>query len=186
MEDRTSPTDLPLLAAIRVAKGHSVDDILASVADALRADGLAVTGFIQHDRPAGDECCGQILLEDLASGETHVISQALGSAARGCRLDPQALAAVAGPLRGRIETEPDFLILNRFGKGESEGQGFRAAIEEACARGVPLLTAVRDAYVEAWQEFAGDLGLLLPPEPDRAIDWARRAASVRTATIEPA
>lgn len=185
MEDRMSPTELPLLAAIRVAKGHSVDDILAAVARALAEDGLAVTGFIQHDRPADGDCCGTIELEDLASGATHVISQPLGSAARGCRLDPQALAAVAGPLIARIECEPHFLILNRFGKGESEGQGFRAAIEEACARGVPFLTAVRDAYVEAWQDFSGDLGLLLPPDADRVIDWARRAAATRARVSEP-
>lgn len=177
---------VPLLAAIRVAKGRSVDDILAIVARRLAEDGAIVAGFIQHDRPDDGECCGQIELEDLSSGTCHVISQTLGPGARGCRLDPRALAAVAGPLRARIEARPDFLILNRFGKGESEGQGFRAAIEEACMRGIPMLTAVRDAYVDAWDVFSGDLGLLLPPDTQEVIDWARRALACSARQSETA
>ena len=65
--------------------------------------------------------------------------------------------------------------LNRFGKGESEGQGFRAVIEDACMRGIPVLTAVREAYVEAWEAFAGDLGLLLPPDRAAVTGWTDRA-----------
>lgn len=165
----------PLQAAIRVEKDRSVDDILDAVARTMRSEGWMAAGFLQRENTQEGECCGQIELEDIATGARHIISQALGSGARGCRLDPRALADVAGPLLTRIEADPDLLILNRFGKGESEGHGFRAVIEEACMRGIPMLTAVREAYVEAWQEFSGDLGILLAPDRDQAIDWARRA-----------
>lgn len=167
----------PLQAAIRVGKDRSVDDILDAVARALRGEGRLVVGFLQRQDTREGECCGRIELEDIATGDRHVISQALGSAARGCRLDPQALAAVAGPLLARVEAGPDLMILNRFGKGEAEGQGLRAVIGEACMRGVPVLTAVREGYVEAWRAFSGDLGILLAPERDPAIDWARRAVA---------
>lgn len=167
--------DIPLQAAIRVERHHSVDDILEGAARALQADGLSVAGFLQRESAGDGECCNRIDLEDIASGERHIISQALGSGARGCRLDPQALAGVAGPLLASLDRQPDLLILNRFGKGESEGQGLRAVIEEACARGIPLLTVVRENYVEAWQAFAGELGVVLPPNQASAIEWAREA-----------
>lgn len=165
----------PLQAAIRVEKDRPVDDILDAVARALLKEGRTVAGFLQRENTEDGECCGEIQLEDIATGARHVISQALGAGARGCRLDPRALADVAGPLFVRVEAGPDLLILNRFGKGESEGQGFRAVIEEACMRGIPMLTAVREGYVEAWQQFSGDLGILLPPDRDAVIDWARGA-----------
>lgn len=167
--------DVPLLAAIRVTKDRPVDDLLEEAARLVRAEGLAVAGFVQRESTGDGECCGEIVLEDLASGQCHVISQPLGAGARGCRLDPQALAAVAGPLPASLDAGPALLILNRFGKGESEGQGFRAAIEDACMRGIPVLTAVREAYVEAWEAFAGDLGLLLPPDREAVTGWAGRA-----------
>jgi len=167
--------DIPLQAAIRVDGHRSVDDILEAVARALQAEGLSVAGFLQRASDGNGECCNQIDLEDIATGERHVISQALGSGARGCRLDSQALAGVAGPLLASLDRRPDLLVLNRFGKGESEGQGFRAVIEEACARGIPLLTAVRENYVEAWQGFVGELGIVLPPNQAGVIEWAREA-----------
>ncbi|GEO86534.1 MULTISPECIES: DUF2478 domain-containing protein [Alphaproteobacteria] len=172
-------TDLaiPLQAAIRVEKDRPVDDIFEAVAELLRAEGLVVAGFLQWERTDDGACCGRIELEDLASGERHQISQALGPGARGCRLDPQALAHVAGRLLSGLENDPDLLILNRFGKGEAEGQGFRAVMEEACARDIPVLIAVRESYVEAWERFAGDLGLLLPPDRGPVVDWVRRAVA---------
>lgn len=167
--------DFPLQAAIRVERDRPVDDILEAVARVLQKEGMTVAGFLQRESAGDGECCNRIDLEDIASGEHHIISQALGSGARGCRLDPQALAGVAGPLLAGLDRRPDLLILNRFGKGEAEGQGFRAVIEDACARGIPLLTAVRENYVEAWQGFAGELGAVLAPDQAGVIEWARAA-----------
>lgn len=50
--------------------------------------------------------------------------------AKGCRLDPRALAALSGSLLGELDAGTQLLVLNRFGKGESEGHGFRAVIEQ--------------------------------------------------------
>lgn len=166
--------DLPLLAGIRVGKDQSVDAILEAAARALIGEGVNVVGYLQRETIADGDCCDEIELEDITSGKRHLISQALGKGARGCRLDPVALAAVAGPLVSVIDENPDLLILNRFGKGESEGQGFRAAIEAAYASGIPVLVAVREAYVDAWQLFAGELGILLPPDHAHVLEWMER------------
>ncbi|MFC3165540.1 DUF2478 domain-containing protein [Ciceribacter thiooxidans] len=165
----------PLQAAIHVQRDRPVDDILRATALALSADGQTVIGFLQWEGTGDGECCGEIALQDIGTGELITISQALGSGARGCRLDPQALAAVAGSLLARLDDDTDLLVLNRFGKGESEGQGFRAVIEEACIRGIPVLTVVRDEYLPAWEEFSGEFGCLLAPDRQNVLDWARRA-----------
>lgn len=165
----------PLQAAIRVTRDHPVDSILEATARSLVADGRKVVGYLQREGAGEGECCGEIALEDIATGELVTISQALGSGARGCRLDPQALVGVAGSLLARLDDDTDLMILNRFGKGESEGQGFRAVIEEACIRGIPVLTVVRDEYVQAWEQFSGEFGCLLKPDPEAVLTWSRRA-----------
>lgn len=175
MEDHMNDFAFPLQAAISVTRDSPVDDILEATARALGADGRKVVGFLQWEGTGDGECCGEIALQDIGTGELVTISQSLGSGARGCRLDPQALASVAGSLLARLDDDTDLLILNRFGKGESEGQGFRAVIEEACIRGIPALTVVRDEYLPAWQQFSGELGCLLAPDRQDVLDWARRA-----------
>ena len=112
--------EFPLQAAIRVERDRPVDDILEAVARVLQKEGVIVAGFLQRESAGDGEFCNRIDLEDIASGEHHIISQALGSGARGCRLDPQALAGVAGPLLAGLDRRPDLLILNRFGKMEVE------------------------------------------------------------------
>lgn len=175
MEDHMNTFAFPLQAAIHVTRDNPVDDILEVTALVLGADGRKVIGFLQREGTDDGECCGEIALQDIDTGELFTISQALGSGARGCRLDPQALAAVAGSLLARLDDDTDLLLLNRFGKGESEGQGFRAVIEEACIRGIPALTVVRDEYLPAWKQFSGELGCVLAPDRQDVLDWARRA-----------
>lgn len=165
-------TAFPLLAAVRYGKDDAIDALLEAVVRDLQARGARVAGYVQRESDTGAGCCPTTHLEDVTSGVRHVISQPLGAGARGCRLDPQALAALCGELQARLAGGVDLLVLNRFGKGESQGHGFRAAIERAMLAHVPVLTAVQDAYLDAWQDFAGDFGTVLPAARDAVEDWA--------------
>ena len=169
----------PMLAAILAAKDVTVDQLLASVAHRARQAGLRVAGFLQRRETGGEECCRDIEIEHIGTGVTQIISQALGSGSKGCRLDPAALADVAGALLAELDDGADILILNRFGKGETEGHGFRSIIETAYARRIPVLTVVRETYVEGWNDFAGDCGVLLAPESQAVLGWLDRVAESR-------
>ncbi|WP_136656679.1 DUF2478 domain-containing protein [Nitratireductor sp. XY-223] len=167
------------LAAIRFGKDFHVDGVFDAAIAALRADGVRVAGFVQRETVDPTSCCDITYLEDVTTGDRHRISQALGAGSRGCKLDPQALAGVCGDLIGTLDRSVDLLVLNRFGKGESDGHGFRTVIEKALDLGIPVLTAVRDTYAPAFEEFAGDLALLLPAEADAVAEWGRAAADGR-------
>lgn len=169
----------PTLAAILAAKDVPVDQLLASVAQQARRAGLRVAGFLQHRETGGEECCRDIEIEHIGTGVTQIISQSLGSGSRGCRLDPAALADVAGSLLAELDDGAEMLILNRFGKGETEGHGFRSVIETAYASRVPVLTVVRETYVEGWNDFAGDCGVLLAPDSKAVLGWWDRVMEAR-------
>jgi len=160
-----------LFAAVHFADGFDIDQIIDEVMSALKHKGFNLAGYLQREMPADDDCCSTLYLESIADGKRAQISQALGAGSKGCRLDPAALAVLANDLCNEITADTDMLIVNRFGKGESEGQGFRIAMERAMELGVPVLTAVRDEYIEAWHEFCGEFGLELAPRPESIIAW---------------
>ncbi|MEM5493425.1 DUF2478 domain-containing protein [Hoeflea sp. AS16] len=167
-------TDVPRLAAVRIADDTPTDCLLERVVRTLQDEGSTVAGFIQRQGCQDLSGHAEMLLEEICGGQRFCISQPLGKNSRGCRLDPRAIADIAGPLLEAIESKPDLLVLNRFGKGESEGQGFRTVLEKAFMLGIPVLTSVKQAYVPAWEAFAGDFAVSLPPSRETVLDWSRR------------
>jgi hypothetical protein len=163
--------ETPVLAAIRATAGTAVDTILAEAAAVLRSWDVNVQGIVQEEffGPEGTKPITR--LRDVADGSLMQISQDLGPNARGCRLDPGALAAATRRLETIVESGADLLILNRFGRSESEGTGLRPIIEAAILMGIPVLIAVRDEYVAAWDTFHAGMATWLPAESQRVLDW---------------
>ncbi|WP_075995916.1 DUF2478 domain-containing protein [Salaquimonas pukyongi] len=165
------------IAAIRFGDEDAIDDILEDVARRMQDRGSRVDGFLQRETAGEGGCCATMHLESMDGQTIGTISQNLGRHSRGCRLDPAALAALCGPLITRLDVGCDLLIINRFGKGESLGAGFRSAIEHAFLRGIPVLTAVRKTYLEAWMAFTNGEYCLLPPQADAVEAWALQTAA---------
>lgn len=141
-----------------------VDDLLMELADRLTTRGLRIAGAVQKNGPdQPDRPCDMDLI--LLTGHRRIrISQSLGPNARGCRLDPQGLADAVGEVEASLADRPapDLMIVNKFGRQEAEGSGFRTAIATALARDVPVLVGVRDSYQPALLEWAGELAMPVP------------------------
>ncbi|MAS03300.1 MAG: hypothetical protein CL534_01130 [Ahrensia sp.] len=174
------------IAAVRFGDGDRIDEVLETVVRAVQSRGYSAAGYLQRETPDGPGCCPATFLEDVSSGEQLRITQALGAGSRGCRLDPQALADISGRLLSAIRPSTELLVLNRFGKGESDGHGFRSVIESACGLGVPVLTAVRETYEPAWSEFTAGIGTFLPPDAEAVTQWALGSTAVRRRTRDAA
>jgi len=174
------------IAAVRFDEGVRIDALLEAVVRAVQSRGYPVAGYLQRETPDGPDCCPATFLEDVSSGVQMRITQALGTGSRGCRLDPQALADVSGRLLSVVQPSTDLLVLNRFGKGESDGHGFRSVIENACGLGVPVLTAVRKTYEPFWNEFAAGIGTFLKPDAKVVTQWALQSIAARRRTRDAA
>jgi hypothetical protein len=165
------------LAAVIYQTGFRIDAFLATIACSLRAEGFKLAGTIQENASGAETSCSAMTLVDLASNVRFAISQDLGSAALGCRLDPRGLAEAESPLAATLDTGPDLVILNKFGKAEAEGGGLRNTFIRAIETGIPILTAARPPYTEAWNRFHGGLAVDLPPDFDTVRSWCRSAAT---------
>ena len=71
--------------------------------------------------------------------------------------------------------KPDLLVVNRFGRLESEGAGMIAEIGAAVAEGEAVLIAVPLRYADAWNAFADGLDAQIRPEISELDRWWRAA-----------
>jgi glycosyltransferase involved in cell wall biosynthesis len=67
------------------------------------------------------------------------------------------------------------LIVNKFGKHEAEGRGFRAVIAEALALGMPVIVGVNGLNLAGFEEFTSGLATRLPPDCEALAAWVSQA-----------
>lgn len=149
------------------------DALLTRTATLAEARGLALAGCVQLniDRAGSEEC--DMDLRILGGGPLVRINQRLGAGSHGCKLDPGALEMAVAEVSGRIDGAA-ILMLNKYGKHEASGRGFRPLIGEALAQGLVVVLGVNRLNLEAFQEFAGDLAEELAPDPSQIVQFMQR------------
>lgn len=165
-----------MLGYVTGAERGQADLVLAKVVAELRRVGLSLAGVVQVNEEFDPARPCHMDLHVLAGAEVIRISQNLGSQAKGCRLDPAGLMQAVGLVERALEGGPDMLILNKFGRQEAEGRGFRPVIGHALAAGIPVLTAVNAGYQAAFDEFAEGLGVALPCSRDVILQFCMSQA----------
>lgn len=164
--------------AFTMAPGRGDTDlILFRLAARLAARGLRCRGIVQVNSDRGDSGPCDMDVRVLPEGRILRISQALGQSARGCRLDPSALETAAGLVSASLAEGADILIVNKFGKHEAEGRGFRPLIGQALAEGCAVLVGVNDRNLSGFLAFAE--GMEQPVAPEAALDWLHEAVQER-------
>ena len=148
-----------------------LDPLLHDVARGAIARGLRVAGIVQvnSDRPGCARCDMDAVV--LPDGPVIRISQSLGREARGCRLDADGLETAVGATQAQLARGADLLIINKFGKQEAAGRGFRPVIAEALEAGIDVLVGVNPLNVAALREFAQGMEDALPPDAAALEDW---------------
>lgn len=155
-----------------IAEGTgSAEPLLAGVAARLLAGGWRVAGALQV---SGAGARADMDLRILPGGDRVRISQCLGPQAQGCRLDPGGLEAAVGRVEAALAAaRPQILIVNKFGKVELAGRGFRPLIGRALAGGIPVLLSVSAEALEGFLAFSAGMGARLEARPDEILGWCR-------------
>ena len=167
-----------MMLAFTMAPGRGDTDlILEGLAVDLAACGLRCCGTVQINTERADAGPCDMDVRVLPNGPVLRISQDLGPSARGCRLDPTTLETAVGLVAARLSSGADLLIINKFGKHEAEGRGFRHVIAQAIAMEVPVLFGLNALNYEAFEAFAGGMAIQLPPERASLKDWVEGVAA---------
>lgn len=163
---------IPLLTAIKFQRGVNVDVQLTHICTLLNDKGLIIGGLIQEN--SCDDVSG-VQLVDIRSRQKFNIWENRGLHASGCRLDEARLLATAKVIEQAIVDRVDMLVINRFGRAESEGKGLRDCFAKAIDAGIPVLTGVRDPYTKAWKKFHGGMAHELLVTDTKMENWVAKA-----------
>lgn len=147
------------------------DPLLYAVAARLRALGWRLAGAVQVNVETDPERPCDMDLHVLTGDTVVRISQNLGAYSKGCRLDPAGLETAVGLVEAALADHPRLMIVNKFGKQETDGRGFRPLIGQALAMGVPVLTAVNTEYLPGFEAFSAGMGTALPVDLSQVVAW---------------
>ncbi|MGL4324208.1 MAG: DUF2478 domain-containing protein [Beijerinckiaceae bacterium] len=150
------------MTALIYSDSALADQLLRDIALHLMEQGWSLAGLVQHNAPRPGRSRCDMILEELSSGEHVSISQDRGPHARGCALDTGQLLSAMQMVRQSISHKPDLVILNKFGKSESEGAGFRPLLSQLLEAEIPVLIAVPWRNIESWRLFAGEYAVEHP------------------------
>ena len=163
--------DLGFIVPPKIISG---DDLLVQAAQEMRKLGLSLAVVVQHNPLAKGAGRCEMVLEILRANDQLLISQDLGPMSKGCRLNTSALEQAVGLVMTSLaKQKSDMLIINKFGKQEVDGRGFRHAIAMALEEEVPVLVMVRPESLQNFQDFIGDMGQEIVPDLQAIMLWVK-------------
>lgn len=165
------------LAAIIYRPEDDVDTLLADFAGTLQRSGEIIGGVVQRNFKDDAGCASGMLLTDLLTGHDISICQSLGSGATACKLDPAGLAEAAVAVSRAISDDAALIIVNKFSKQEAAGHGLRNELAAAIIAGGPVLTAVPEKCLDAWNDFTGHRSTILLCASHVVQEWWREVSS---------
>lgn len=152
------------------------DRLISDAAATLEAEGFRLNGIVKvlQDQPEGSHHC-DMDVRVLSDGRTIRITQSLGKESQGCRLNPEAIAEAVAAVDQTGDGQADAFLLNKFGPEEAEGRGFCLAIADALEKGIPVIVGlgIGEATRKGFADFAGDLAVALPADPDAILGFVR-------------
>jgi hypothetical protein len=161
--------------AYTFAPGRGDTDLLLyRLSQELAAKSIHCCGTVQINTDCAEGPC-DMDVKVLPNGLTLRISQSLGTASKGCRLDPSALEEAVGLVEAHLSQGADLLIINKFGKHEADGRGFRNVIAQAIAQNTPVLVGVNALNLKAFEEFTGGVALQIEPTMPKILSWCQEA-----------
>ncbi|WP_460275622.1 DUF2478 domain-containing protein [Celeribacter sp. ULVN23_4] len=162
-----------MLGYVMIEEPGLADRLLAQLAERLEADGARVAGAVQINIDQPDQVKCRMELKLLPSGESITISQSLGPHAQGCRLDTDGLERGVYYAEQGLEAGADVVLINKFGKQEIEGRGFRDLIATALSQGIPVLLGVSPKNFEGFKVFAGEFADPVMSELSEMHRWCK-------------
>lgn len=165
------------VAAVLYRPEDDIDALLADFAQNQQRRGAHIGGIVQRNTKSEAGCQVGMQAIDLLTGREISICQPLGSGAMACKLDAAGLAEAAVAVSRAIEADVGLLVINKFSKQEASGQGLRAEFAGAISAGIPVLTAVPEKCLDAWNTFTGGIGTMLLCEPRVIEGWWNELSS---------
>lgn len=158
-QSETIDATVPLAAAVYTPHARDVA-ALPRFVRAVKETGVRVGGILQEDvhKPGGGR--SHIDAIDILTGTRFPINQPTAKMLENkeCSLDSAVLTDATVAVRGAIAERVDLVVIEKFGAEEQKGAGLADEMFAVVAAGIPLLVAVPETGLSAWDERMGGLG----------------------------
>ena len=162
-----SPAGVIYTAATREAP------LLAEFAADIMARGWRVGGLVQRTFRGPDGFKQKIVATELDTGRRVTLATYKGDRTREsvCGFDTAALAEATGAVRRAVAARMDLIVIEKFSRQETDGEGLLDEILSAMAEGIPTITLLSSEVVEEWTRLTGGLATLIPAERQAVWRW---------------
>jgi nucleoside-triphosphatase THEP1 len=164
------------LAYVSIEGRGKTDLFLLHVAEQLASQGVRLAGTVQSNLERPDRAKCDMDLRVLPDGPVVRISEDRGGLARGCILDSGALEQTVLEVERRLEGA-SLLVINKFGKRESEGKGLVPVIAAALQLSLPVLVGVNGLNLPIFLKFCDGAAVHLPADMKSVLEWCRNEVS---------
>lgn len=172
------------LAAVCSSNTTAVDLKIEALVTRLLGNGYHIQGVLQKPVDKNATGCNARLYRIGVNGQYN-ISQQLGAGSSSCNLDTEVLEQAAFDISSAITPDTDLVVVNRFGKRESQGGGFRAVFERAMELDIPVLTVVQEQMASSWLDYGGSSVALLRDDTSDLREWIEIRLSHPKAQLTP-
>ena len=154
----------------RTALHRFVDDI--------KTNGVKVAGILQKKHAIEDTAMTGVMAVDIQTGSTCSLNKPTAESwkNRECSLDRSILTETTAILRRAALEGADLIVVEKFGDEEAHGGGLSEDILHAIASGIPVLVAVPESNLSAWNDRTGGTGNILAFTDEAFRDWWRSSA----------
>lgn len=171
------------LAAIVYERHEDPDALLSAFSAELIASGHRVAGLVQLGQHCSDR--RELSARLIHTGEEVGLFQDLGACSRGCRLDVGRLLEAGHKIAGAIDHGADLVIVNRFGRQESEGKGLIDVIERALSADIPVVVAVPVKRFADWIKFSDGMSVKLHCDRPSLQSWWHAVSRRGSLVVRP-
>lgn len=163
---------VPFAAAVYPAKKGDRTGLARFVA-ALKKENVCVGGLLQEKTQVGETGMWLVEAVDIATGRRIPVNQPTPENWRDrvCSLDVSALAETTASLRQAIRNKVELIVVEKFGDAERDGGGLTDDVLRAIAAGIPVVIAVPDTNLDAWNDRSGNMGDVLGCDEKELLGW---------------
>lgn len=146
---------------------------------------IRIAGVVEERETAARQgrTCRAGLLRNITDDVLYPMFQALAPGEAGCDLRGFKVTVACEAVRRDIAAGCDLVVLSKFGKLESAGEGLIGAFADAVEAGIPVLTLIPPAYEQAWSDRIGAAMVRIPAEIEAVRDWLAAVGVPRPAAV---
>ncbi|WP_237152441.1 DUF2478 domain-containing protein [Oryzibacter oryziterrae] len=160
----SSETDI---AAVVYQPGDDPDGLLAHFARLRLGEGYDVLGLLQRRRDRSSPGPGKVDFRLMPAFEWDEPAPAL----RDDRPASTLLPELGRRLADLLPRRPDLLLMSRYGRAETRGEGLIDLLSHVADTGIPTLIAVPEALFPHWTQTTAGMAVRLCPSTNALERW---------------